>query len=225
MLDLLVEDMRTNHGNHNNKQDTSPKEYRVDIHDGRDNIAIVPVEPAWMVEAWTRGRWLVGLLILQSTSSFVLGLYEDLLREHLVVTLFLTMLVGAGGNAGNQSAIKVIRGMATGAMKDTKYYLLQALKRQAQVGCGLGLGLALCGFARVYLSNGNLVNAFAISASLFLIVVFSVLIGTGLPFTMSWIGLDPANAGTSIQVVMDILGVVITCSTCYFILSNPIFIT
>ena len=25
---------------------------------------------------------------------------QDLLREHLVVTLFLTMLVGAGGNAG-----------------------------------------------------------------------------------------------------------------------------
>jgi len=29
------------------------------------------------------------------------------------VTLFLTMLVGAGGNAGNQSAIKVIRGLVS----------------------------------------------------------------------------------------------------------------
>lgn len=58
-----------------------------------------------------RGRWLLGLLIVQSTSSFVLDSYSDLLREHLVVTLFLTMLVGAGGNAGNQSAIKVIRGL------------------------------------------------------------------------------------------------------------------
>lgn len=33
--------------------------------------------------------------------------FQDLLRQHVVVTLFLTMLVGAGGNAGNQSAIKV----------------------------------------------------------------------------------------------------------------------
>lgn len=31
-----------------------------------------------------------------------------------MVTLFLTMLVGAGGNAGNQSAIKVIRGLVGG---------------------------------------------------------------------------------------------------------------
>lgn len=56
-------------------------------------------------------RWLLGLLMLQSMSSFVLDSYQQLLRDHLVVTLFLTMLVGAGGNAGNQSAIKVIRGL------------------------------------------------------------------------------------------------------------------
>lgn len=38
---------------------------------------------------------------------------QTLLREHVVVTLFLTMLVGAGGNAGNQSAIKVQWNMVT----------------------------------------------------------------------------------------------------------------
>ena len=62
-------------------------------------------------EACARRRWLLGLLVLQSMSSFVLDSYQELLRNHLVVTLFLTMLVGAGGNAGNQSAIKVIRGL------------------------------------------------------------------------------------------------------------------
>ena len=43
----------------------------------------------------------------------VLEHYEQLIKDHLVVTLFLTMLVGAGGNAGNQSAIKVIRGLVS----------------------------------------------------------------------------------------------------------------
>lgn len=60
-------------------------------------------------EAWSRGKWLLGLLVLQSMSSVVLDSYQELLQEHLVITLFLTMLVGAGGNAGNQSAIKVRR--------------------------------------------------------------------------------------------------------------------
>jgi hypothetical protein len=35
--------------------------------------------PVWR-EALVRGRWLLGLLVLQSTSSFVLDSYQDLLR-------------------------------------------------------------------------------------------------------------------------------------------------
>ena len=38
-------------------------------------------------------RWLLGLLILQSISSVVLDSYQNLLKEHIVVTFFLTMLV------------------------------------------------------------------------------------------------------------------------------------
>jgi hypothetical protein len=55
-----------------------------------------PAELGVLDEAVTRARWLVGLLVLQSCSSVVLDSYQDLLRNHLVVTLFLTMLVGAG---------------------------------------------------------------------------------------------------------------------------------
>jgi Mg/Co/Ni transporter MgtE len=36
------------------------------------------------------------------------------LQRHTVIVFFLTMLVGAGGNAGNQAAVLVIRGLATG---------------------------------------------------------------------------------------------------------------
>ena len=50
-------------------------------------------------EAYTRVRWLLGLLILQSTSSVVLSQYEDLIKENIVITLFLTMR-GAGGTPG-----------------------------------------------------------------------------------------------------------------------------
>jgi len=58
-------------------------------------------------------------------SSFVLSSYEKLIKEHLVVTLFLTMLVGAGGNCGVQSAVKVIRGMATGQLRTLKVALME----------------------------------------------------------------------------------------------------
>ena len=82
-------------------------------------------------EAWERGRWLLGLLVLQSSSSVVLQHYGDLVRDNLIITLFLTMLVGAGGNAGNQSAIRVIRGLATGEMVTTRECFVGTLWRQA----------------------------------------------------------------------------------------------
>ena len=47
-----------------------------------------------------RGGWLVGLLIFQSCSSFILSNNESLLNEHPALIYFLTALVGAGGNAG-----------------------------------------------------------------------------------------------------------------------------
>ncbi|GLC37697.1 hypothetical protein PLESTB_000803400 [Pleodorina starrii] len=177
-----------------------------------------PANMPVFAEALSRGRWLLGLLIVQSTSSFVLDAYQDLLRDHLVVTLFLTMLVGAGGNAGNQSAIKVIRGLATGAIRPSWPSARATLRDQALVGLLLGTGLSAGGFVRVYATHGDVANAAAISVSLFLIVMTSVVLGAALPFALARAGVDPANAGTSIQVLMDILGVVITCVTCNFVL-------
>ena len=52
---------------------------------------------AVFAEARSRGQWLLGLLVLQSSSSVVLQQYADLVRDNIVITLFLTMLVGAGG--------------------------------------------------------------------------------------------------------------------------------
>jgi len=171
-------------------------------------------------EAYDRGKWLVGLLILQSSSSFVLDSYQELIKEHLVVTLFLTMLVGAGGNAGNQSAIKVIRGMATGSITPTLDSLTHVLQQQISVAFILGTSLSAAGWIRVYLTNGDVRNASAIALSLFLIVCTSVVVGTLLPFGLARAKLDPANAGTSIQVIMDCMGVLITCVCCHYVLDT-----
>ena len=59
---------------------------------------------------------------------------------------------------------------------------------------------AAAGFARVYITDGGLMNSFAISSALFCIVMTSVVTGTVLPFGLAMAGIDPANAGTTIQV-------------------------
>ncbi len=53
----------------------------------------------------------------------------------------------------------------------------------------------------MYITDGSLMDSVAISASLFCIVMSSVLTGTALPFGLAMMGIDPANAGTSVQVL------------------------
>lgn len=67
-----------------------------------------PVEPniSFMDALKSRANWLVGLLALQSCSGFILARNEALLQDHPVIVYFLTMLVGAGGNAGNQASVR-----------------------------------------------------------------------------------------------------------------------
>jgi Mg/Co/Ni transporter MgtE len=88
------------------------------------------------------------------------------------------------------------------------------------VGVLLGTALALGGYARVYLSEGVPLDASAIALSLFLIVNASVLAGATLPFLLAWRGVDPAHAGTTVQVVMDVAGVFITCAVCRAMLAR-----
>ena len=61
----------------------------------------------------------------------------------------------------------------------------------------------------------------AITASLALIVLISVTLGAVLPLLMKRLGVDPAHASTTIQVIMDILGVVLTVVVSTAILDSP----
>lgn len=67
-----------------------------------------PLEPtiSFLDALRDRAYWLVGLLALQSCSGFILSRNEALLENHPVIIFFLTMLVGAGGNAGNQASVR-----------------------------------------------------------------------------------------------------------------------
>ena len=57
-------------------------------------------------------------------------------------------------------------------------------------------------------------DALAISVSLLMIVVSSIVIGCLLPLLLHRLRVDPAHAGATIQVIMDLAGVCITCVVC-----------
>ncbi len=152
----------------------------------------------------SRAKWLVGLLFFQSCSGFILSRNEILLQDHPVIIYFLTMLVGAGGNAGNQASVRVIRGLALGTLNPETQS--QFLSRELRMAFALSLILSLAGFFRATLFHTPLPETMAITLALSMIVFSSICLGAVLPLLLQKIGIDPAHSSTSIQVVMDILG-------------------
>ena len=162
-----------------------------------------------------RVRVLAVLMLFQSFSGFIIDRYSDFIREHIFVTLYLTMLVGAGGNAGNQSAVFVIRSLATGTVSRSD--VRRVVCRETALSLLEGALLTMVGFWRVYLWQGDLRSTVAVCVSLFAITSISVVVGCLLPFAFDRFGMDPAHAGPAIQVVMDVMGVSITCAVCSLI--------
>ena len=175
-------------------------------------------------EVVERSVWLLGLLVLQSLSGVVLQRYEQLLAEHVVIAVFLTMLVGAGGNAGNQSAIKIIEKIVLGEITVSIGSFLSEMHREIIVGMFLCVLVAFGGFVRAYITHGRarggFLNVLALTCCLAVIVFSSTLIGVMLPFLLAKFGADPAHAGTVVQVVMDITGVIVTVTICSMMLPS-----
>jgi len=165
-----------------------------------------------------RAGWLIGLLIFQSLSSFILARNESLLQHHTVIVQFLTMLVGAGGNAGNQASVGVVRGIAVGTVNRSN--AKRVLMREFAMGVALSIILGLAGCARAKVFAVPWMETIAITTSLFMIVIISVITGATLPMCMEAVGIDPAHSSTTIQVIMDITGVVITVHVCSYMLDS-----
>jgi len=181
-----------------------------------------PIEPDVSFQDAFRDRayWLVGLLALQSMSGFILAKNEVLLQTHPVIVYFLTMLVGAGGNAGNQASVRVIRGIALGTLNDDTQR--QFLNREFKMAFSLSCILSLAGFVRAAAFRTPFAETLAITTALALIVFSSICLGSILPLVLRRLKIDPAHSSTTIQVIMDILGVVMTVLVSTAVLDSPL---
>jgi Mg/Co/Ni transporter MgtE len=183
-----------------------------------DNIDEKEKDPKEETNILSRVCLLSLLLILQSGSSFILQSFSELISRHILITMYLTMLVGAGGNAGNQAAVLVIRRLAT----SRSFSVRSLIVREMFSAIIIGTLVTLVGFIRVWIEErGAILPSLTIGIALFSIVTSSILLGTLLPIILQRIvHIDPAHAGPIIQVIMDILGVCITCAVGQTLLVN-----
>ena len=86
------------------------------------------------------------------------------------------------------------------------------LRQEFQAGVLLSILLGVVGFARAMLSSQtSYMETFVITMALIVIVFVSIAVGSSLPFMFHHFKLDPAHSSTTIQVFMDISGVLLLC--------------
>lgn len=156
--------------------------------------------------------WLIILLLLQSFSASIMHGFEEILESNFVVALFVTMLVGTGGNAGNQSGVIVTRALSR--ERDFIYANYgRVLRQEAQLALVQGTVLAAITFGRVLAEfPEHIWPALTIASALFVVVFFSMLLGIVFSLGIDRLRLDPAaGAAPLLTVVADMMGIMTLC--------------
>ncbi|TBH21795.1 magnesium transporter [Thermus thermamylovorans] len=164
-----------------------------------------------------RVRWLVILILTGMVTSSILQGFESLLEALTALAFYVPVLIGTGGNTGNQSATLIIRALATRDLdlRDWRRVLL----KEGAVGVLLGLTLALFLLGKVVL-DGQWALVPVVGLALFLIVLFANLVGALLPFALRRLGVDPALLSNPlIATLTDVTGLLIYLTLARFLLN------
>jgi magnesium transporter len=181
-------------------------------------LAANPKQDFWIM-VWQRSSWLVPLLVFQSVSGIILEQYQGLLEQNTILVFFITMLIGTGGNAGNQSSSLVVRGLVTGEINKNNF--LSVIAKEFGISLAIGAILFVISVIRVLMFGGSMINAIAIALSLLGIVITSVMLGTIIPILLDKIGIDPAHsAAPFLATLMDVIGIIMYCTIAGLVLGS-----
>jgi len=175
--------------------------------------------------------WLLVLFIGQILTATALGVFQDILKSVVILSLFIPMILSSGGNSGSQAATLIIRALSTDDINLKEW--TDVFKREVLSGLILGLLVGTSGFIiiTVWAYFGGITfnhvwwfSATAVALSLISVVLFGNLLGSMMPFFLSKLGLDPAvTSGPFVSTISDVTGIVIYFSIAVTILKGVLF--
>lgn len=165
--------------------------------------------------AKSRVVWLLVLAIGATLTVHVLEVFETTLAKMVVLSVFVPLLIGTGGNTGNQAATTVTRAIALGDIQsgDT----LRVISREIRVGALLGALLGTIGLTITTLFYGPHIGI-VIGLTLLCICTLAATVGGMMPLVAHRFGIDPAVfANPFISTLVDASGLII-----YFLIAKAV---
>ena len=181
--------------------------------------AMLPSDKPYLLtsvfEIWKqRIPWLLLLMFTATFTSQIITSFEGKLSA--ILTAFIPMLMGSGGNAGGQTSVTIIRGLALEEIRLRDIFKIIFKELRVSIFCGGVLGVAT--FAKLMLIDklllGNhgidLMVALTVSLTIILVIIVAKLVGCILPVLAKRIGLDPAvMASPFITTVVDAISLLV----------------
>jgi len=163
----------------------------------------------------SRVIWLLVLALGATFTVSVLGAFEDAIEQLVVLTLFIPLLIGMGGNTGNQAATTVTRALA---LQDVRAKdITQVFFRELRVGLLLGLLLGSLGFILTTAIFG-LDIGIVIGLTLLSICTVAATVGGIMPLIGLALKADPAVfSNPFITTFVDAAGLII-----YFLIAKAV---
>ncbi|CAB4629662.1 MAG: magnesium transporter [Actinobacteria bacterium] len=163
----------------------------------------------------SRVIWLLVLAFGATFTVSVLGAFEAEIEQLVVLTLFVPLLIGLGGNTGNQAATTVTRALALQDVRTKDVW--QVLFRELRVGALLGTLLGLIGFGLASAFFGIEIGL-VIGLTLFAICTVAATVGGVMPLVGLALRADPAVfSNPFITTFVDATGLVI-----YFLIAKAV---
>ncbi len=152
--------------------------------------------------------WLLVLLLTNTVTGTIISSQQGLLQKVVILTAFIPLLTGTGGNVGAQSSTVVIRGLNTEEINDMGPG--KVVFREALAGLLLGSILGIMATVWAFWLQGSVQVALSVGSSLIAIALLASVAGSALPFLFRSFGLDPAlMSAPFITTIVDVLGVLI----------------
>jgi magnesium transporter len=176
-----------------------------------------------------RGVWLAILFGGELLTTYAMAHYEDAIKQAVMLSTFVPLMISSGGNSGSQASTLVIRAMALDEVRLRDWW--RVLKREIVAGLGLGAVLAALGFTRIVLGQWVtgaygphfLMVALTIAISLLGIVAWGSIMGSMLPLLLRRVGLDPASASAPfVATLVDVTGLLIYFNVALYLLSGSL---
>lgn len=168
-------------------------------------------------ELW-KGRipWLILLMLSATFTGMIISSFEDALSKLVVLTAFIPMIMGTGGNSGSQASVTVIRGLSLGEVDVKDIFRVMWKEFRVSILCGVSLAVAC--FVKIVLIDGLLLKtpgvnnnvALVVALTLCVTVICAKFIGCVLPIVAKKLKLDPAvMASPFITTIVDAVSLVV----------------